>query len=94
MALGHNEGHRYATIHVCLYSKIVGGRYRPNYWTYSFEWVPNHRDHDESNHMKNSCFSGAGFFTGAEIKPGTFMVRVRRATAEPPWLLDFFSRSS
>ena len=39
--------------------------------------------------MKNSYFSGAGFFTGAEIYPGTFMVRVRRATAEPPWLLIY-----
>ena len=35
--------------------------------------VPNHRDHDgESKHMKNSCFSGVGFFTGAGIEPGTF----------------------
>ena len=34
-------------------------------------------------HMKNSCFSGAGFFTGAGIEPETFRLRVRRATAEP-----------
>ena len=59
--------------------------YHPNYWTYSFKWVPNHRDHGESKHMKN-CFSDADFFTGAGIEPETFMVRVRRATAEPPWL--------
>ena len=44
------------------------------------------RDHGESKHMKNSWFSGASFSTGAGIEPKTFMVRVRRATAEPPWL--------
>ena len=66
--------------------QIVGRRYRPNYWTYIFKWVPNHRDHGESKHMKNSCFSGPGFFTGAGIEPATFQVRVRRTTAEPSWL--------
>ena len=36
--------------------------------------------------MKNSCFSGAGISTGAGIEHRTFMVRSRRATAEPLWL--------
>ena len=62
---------------------------RPNYWTYSFKWVPNHRDHGESKHMKSSCFiSGADFFTGAGIEPETFYRYESDAlyTAEPPWL--------
>ena len=40
--------------------------------------------------MKNSYFSGAGFFTGAGIEPETFRLRVRRATIEPPWLFASF----
>ena len=34
--------------------------------------TPNHRDRSESKRMRNLCFSGAGFFTIAEIKSGTF----------------------
>ena len=46
---------------ICLLVKpIDGGRYRPNYWTYSFKGVSNHPDqriylcpdHGESKQMK------------------------------------------